>query len=170
MLPSISLTAGLNYISSDILVLKNRDNPAWSIGAKLLAPLYRGGALEAQVEVRTAEQKEAVAAYAQTGLKAFSEAENALSSEFAMREREAILGEGVQHNQRALDLEQARYKVGARDFRSVTQQQLALYSVRMALLRVQSEQRVQRVNLHLALGGGFGETAQFSLANPDAKR
>lgn len=35
---------------------------------------------------------------------------------------------------------------------------------------VQSEQRVQRVNLHLALGGGFGETARFSLANPDAKR
>ena len=25
-----------------------------------------------------------------------------------------------------------------------------------SLLRVQSEQRVQRVNLHLALGGGFG--------------
>ena len=170
MLPSISLTAGLNYISSDILVLNNRDNPAWSIGAKLLAPLYRGGALEAQVEVRTAEQKEALAAYAQTGLKAFSEVENSLSSEFAMREREAILGEGAQHNQRALDLEQARYKVGARDFRSVHPTAARPLFRAHGTAAGASEQRVQRVNLHLALGGGFGETARFSSANPDAIR
>jgi len=30
-----------------------------------------------------------------------------------------------------------------------------VYSVRSALLRVQGERRVQRVNLLLALGGGF---------------
>lgn len=155
-LPSLSLTTGLNHISSDLLVLKNRDNPMWSAAARLAAPLYRGGALQAQVEVRTAEQREAVAAYAQAGLTAFSEVENALSTELALRERQAILDEAVRDNERVLDLEQARYRVGARDLRSVTQQQLALYSVRMTLLRIQSEQRVQRVNLHLALGGGFG--------------
>jgi len=32
---------------------------------------------------------------------------------------------------------------------------LALFSANSALLRVQSERLVQRVNLHLALGGGF---------------
>jgi hypothetical protein len=31
-----------------------------------------------------------------------------------------------------------------------------LFAARSALVRVQTEQRVQRVNLHLALGGGFG--------------
>ena len=35
------------------------------------------------------------------------------------------------------------------------QQQLSLYAARVALLRVRSEQLVQRVNLHLALGGSF---------------
>ncbi len=34
-------------------------------------------------------------------------------------------------------------------------QQLAVYAARTSLLRVQSEQLVQRVNLHLALGGGW---------------
>ncbi len=43
--------------------------------------------------------------------------------------------------------------------RSVLQQQMALYTSRSALLRVQAEQHVNRVNLHLALGGGFGEPA-----------
>jgi outer membrane protein, multidrug efflux system len=39
----------------------------------------------------------------------------------------------------------------------VSQQSLALQAARTALLRVQAERLVQRVNLHLALGGGFVE-------------
>ena len=39
---------------------------------------------------------------------------------------------------------------------SVTQQQIAAYAANMSLLRVRTEQRVQRVQLHLALGGDFG--------------
>ena len=35
------------------------------------------------------------------------------------------------------------------------QQQLALYSARSGQIRVEAERRVQRVNLHLALGGSF---------------
>ena len=55
----------------------------------------------------------------------------------------------------ALDLAETRYRVGSGDLRSVQQQQVAYLSSRMNLLRVRSEQRVQRVNLHLALGGDF---------------
>jgi hypothetical protein len=36
----------------------------------------------------------------------------------------------------------------------------------MALLRVQSEQLVQRVNLHLALGGSFAEPMAMAAASP----
>ena len=57
----------------------------------MFAPLYRGGALKAQVEVRTAEQEQAVAQYVTTALAAFGDVEDALSSEFALEEREAIL-------------------------------------------------------------------------------
>ena len=49
----------------------------------------------------------------------------------------------------------ARYRVGAGDLRAVQQQALALHAARTALLRVQAERLVQRVNLHLALGGGW---------------
>jgi outer membrane protein TolC len=54
-----------------------------------------------------------------------------------------------------LRLAEARYRVGSGDLRQVEQQQLAYQSTRLNLLRVQSERRVQRVNLHLALGGDF---------------
>ena len=47
------------------------------------------------------------------------------------------------------------YRVGAGDMRAVQQQALAVNASRTALLRVQTERLVQRVNLHLALGGSF---------------
>jgi NodT family efflux transporter outer membrane factor (OMF) lipoprotein len=155
-LPRISLTAGVNSISSDMVVLQNRDDPAWGFGAGLLLPLFQGGALKAQVELRTAQQKEAVAAYARVGQRAFNEVESALASEFNAQQRQAILERATAENQRALALEETRYRVGSSDMRAVTQQNLALNASQMSLLRVRSEQRVQRVNAYLALGGGFG--------------
>jgi outer membrane protein, multidrug efflux system len=157
MLPRISLTAGGSSISSDLFVLQDRNNPVWGMGANLVAPLYQGGALRAQVEVRSAEQKAAVASYASVGQRAFGEVENALAAENALRDRAGWLDAMVRDSERALELAKIQYRVGTIDLRSVEQRQLSLYSARTARLRVQSERLAQRVNLHLALGGGFDE-------------
>ena len=154
-LPRISLTAAVTTISSELFVLKDRDDPLWSAGASLLAPLFLGGALQSQVEIRTAEQKQAVAEYGRVGARAFGEVENALSSGFALDARGTILAQAVTQNERALELANVRFRVGSGDLRAVQQQQLAVYGARTSLLRVQSEQLVQRVNLYLALGGGW---------------
>jgi NodT family efflux transporter outer membrane factor (OMF) lipoprotein len=159
-LPRVSLTAVLSSISSSTFVLKTDSDPSLGFGATLFFPLYTGGQLAAQVELRTAEQKQAAAAYAQTALKAFNEVESALASEASLAEREGVLRRGLNDSRRALDLEQIRYKVGSRDLRTVTQQQLAAYAATLSLLRVQTERRVQRVQLHLALGGDFGTSGQ----------
>ena len=154
-LPSIRLTASVNDISSDLFVLKERDNPLWSAGASLLQPVYNAGALQSQVRIRTAEQQQAVAEYGRIGARAFAEVEDALSAEFASGRREQVLARAVAENEKALELAQVRYRVGSGDLRAVSQQQISLYASRTALLRVQSERLVQRVNLYLALGGGF---------------
>jgi NodT family efflux transporter outer membrane factor (OMF) lipoprotein len=158
-LPRISLTAAVTSISSELFVLKDRDNPVWSVGASITAPLFLGGQLQAQVEIRTAEQKQALAEYARVGSRAFGEVENALSSAFTLDAREAILRESVVDNGRALELANVRFRVGSGDLRAVAQQSLALHAARTALLRVQAERLVQRVNLHLALGGSFTAAA-----------
>lgn len=154
-LPSISLTTGISTISSDLFVLKDRDNPVWNAGANLLVPIFRGGALKTQVEIRTEEQQQAIASYAQVGLQAFNEVESALAAEFAASEREQILASTLSDNQHALEIVRKQFEVGSTDLRFVTQRQLALNATQAALIRVQTEQRVQRVNLHLALGGSF---------------
>lgn len=154
-LPTLKLTTGLSAISSDLVDIKERDDPVWGWGGRTTVPLYLGGQLESQVKVRTAEQKEAVAEYGRAGAKAFAEVEQALSAGFALQARRPLLAQAVDENTRALELAQTRYRVGSDDLRAVEQQQLRLFSARSSLLRVQSEQLVQRVNLHLALGGSF---------------
>jgi hypothetical protein len=67
----------------------------------------------------------------------------------------ALLDDAVRDSQRAFELAQIQYRVGAVDLRAVEARQLALYSARVSRLRVQSEQLAQRVGLHLALGGSF---------------
>jgi NodT family efflux transporter outer membrane factor (OMF) lipoprotein len=154
-LPKISLVGSVSSVSSDLFVMKERDNPVWSLGANLVAPIFTGGALQAQVEFRTAEQKAAVADYARIGSRAFSEVEGALSTSFNLEQREGVLARAVTANERSLGFAQVRFDVGSGDLRAIRQQQLALHAARTSFLRARSERLIQRVNLHLALGGGF---------------
>jgi NodT family efflux transporter outer membrane factor (OMF) lipoprotein len=160
-LPKIALTTGVSAISSELFVLKDHENPVWNVGANLLMPIFQGGALKTQVEIRTVEQKQALAAYAGVGLRAFGEVENALTNEIVAREREQLLAQTMADNQRAFEIVRTQFDVGKTDLRFVSQRQLALNATRSSIIRMQAEQRVQRVNLHLALGGGFAlPTAQ----------
>jgi NodT family efflux transporter outer membrane factor (OMF) lipoprotein len=152
-LPRLSLSAALSSISSSTFVLKSIDNPSLGVGATAVLPIFNGGQLDAAVDLRQSEQRQAEAAFGVTVQRAFNEVEAALSAEESLATRERILRAGVVEQARALTLEEQRYRVGSRDLRSVAQQQLAATAAAMTLLRVETEQRVQRVQLHLALGG-----------------
>lgn len=166
-LPRLRLNASIAHLESDVLDLKDDfDNPSYGAGGKLIAPLYRGGELRAEVSVRTAEQMEALARYASQALRAIGDVENALASSQTLEERVALLSQVVADQERTLELDQASFRVGRQDLRAVQQQQVHVQSARMALLRAQSEQLIQRVNLHLALGGSFAKPMTVAAAQP----
>jgi multidrug efflux system outer membrane protein len=155
-LPRLILNANVAALSSDILQLKEDfENPSAGAGVNLIAPIYKGGALKTQVRIRTLEQKQAVAEYAQMALRALGDVENALATAQTLAEREALLRAVLADSERALQLTQTSYRVGRADLRAVQQQQINVHAARLALLSVQSAQLAQRVNLHLALGGSF---------------
>jgi len=157
-LPTIRLNASVSALSSEVLQLQDDySSPTGGAGGTFFAPLYQGGALRAQVSVRTAEQKEALAHYASQALRAVGDVENALATSAILSERVQLLGEVLADQERTLGFEQSAFRIGRQDLRGVQQQQQQVQSARMALLRVQSEQLIQRVNLHLALGGSFAE-------------
>lgn len=130
----------------------------------VFAPLYTGGAIEAQIAQASAEQKEAVAAYAATALKAFQEVENALSDERSLAEREAYLETVVSESGESFRLSEIQYKVGRTDLFKTLDLQSQWIGARITLLDVRRERLDNRVDLHLALGGSFMK------ASPDPRR
>ena len=170
LLPTIRLNASIAALSSDVLQLQqDYSNPSGGAGGTLYAPIYRGGALQAQVAARTAEQKEAVALYGSNVLRALGEVETSLSASAILDLRVAALGQALADQQRALDLEQQAYRVGRTDLRSVELQRQQVETARIACTRAQGEQLSQRVNLHLALGGSFAAPAALA-STPAAAR
>jgi outer membrane protein TolC len=165
-LPRISLGGNVASVSSELFVLQNTDNPVWSLAAGLTMPIFDGGALRTQVEIRTSEQKESLARFAQVAVRAFGEAETALAEETSAEARAAFLARAIAENEKALGFAETRYKVGSVDMRTVEQQKLALAASRSQQLRVEAERRVQRVNVHLALGGNFEHPEAAAVAYP----
>jgi NodT family efflux transporter outer membrane factor (OMF) lipoprotein len=156
MLPQITLNLNFGAFESEILQLKDDfENPSGGAGARLLAPIYMGGALRAQVNIRNLQQQEALATYAGTALKALNDVENALAAEHSLATRVRSLGAAFDEQQHALELTQSQLSVGRADKRSLEQQRLNAANAQIALLNVRSEELAQRVNLHLALGGSF---------------
>jgi multidrug efflux system outer membrane protein len=156
MLPQITLSLNFGYFESDILEIKEDfDNPSGGIGARLLAPIFQGGALRAQVRIRTLQQEEALAAYAGTALSALNDVESAIAAGRVLETRVRSLSGAFDEQQHALELTETSLRVGRADRRALEQQRLSAANARIALLGVRAEQLAQRVNLHLALGGSF---------------
>ena len=163
-LPRISLTAGAGTNSSELGDLLSLGGDFWSAGANFVAPIFTGGALEAQVDVESAQYQEAMANYGLAALRAFSEVEQGLSSETLLREQETYLREVVKESSEALRVATAQFNVGKVDLLSVLQQQGQLVSARGNLLSIRDSRLQQRIDLHLAVGGSFELTPEESEA------
>jgi multidrug efflux system outer membrane protein len=155
-LPRLTINANGSVIDSDILALApNYRNPSFGAGARLIVPIYQGGALDAQLAIRTLQQEEAMSLYAETALRAFGEVEQALMSGSIMEERTAILRDNLDEQQRVVQLSAVQERIGRGDHRAVMQGLLAVGSARSALLQANGQQLANRIDLHLGLGGGF---------------
>jgi NodT family efflux transporter outer membrane factor (OMF) lipoprotein len=154
-LPRISLTAGAGASSDQLSSLLDPGNVAWSLGTNLLAPIFDGGALAAQVEAATAEQQGAIAAYGQAALNAFKEVETSLDQNVVLSERQASLSVAAAQASEALRVFQLRHQEGDIQLLDVLTVQRRVFSAESSLLSVERGRLEQWVNLNLALGGSW---------------
>jgi NodT family efflux transporter outer membrane factor (OMF) lipoprotein len=154
-LPRIALTAGGGRSTSELLRLANVGAGFWRAGLDLLAPVFTGGALQAQVEIATAEQAASLALYGQAALRAFSEVESTLASEQLLADQQRYLEAVLAQDSEALRLGRIRYDVGAANLLDVLQLQARQLDSRFGLIGIRNDRLANRVALHLALGGGF---------------
>ncbi|HSH09737.1 MAG TPA: efflux transporter outer membrane subunit [Oceanipulchritudo sp.] len=154
-LPTIGLSAGAGVANNELASLLGAGDAFWNVGANFLAPLYAGGALQTQVEIRTSQQEAALSQYGQRALVAFGEVENALSNETLLAQREELLRAIVQDNRSAVELAQTQYENGLVELLSVLQMQARLVNSQIALISIRNSRLAERINLHLAIGGDF---------------
>jgi multidrug efflux system outer membrane protein len=121
----------------------------------MIAPLFTGGALAAQVRIATADQQPALALYGQAVLRAFSKVETSLANEALLPGQQRYLEAVLAQDTEAVRLGRIRYTVGATDLLHVLQRQATQINTRVDLIGIYNERLADRVGLHLALGGGF---------------
>ena len=156
--PQFPLTSSAGTATARLKDLVNGDFSVWSLIARIAAPVFQGGRIRAQIRQEEARDSEALAIYARTVLTAYQEVEAALSAEEALSEVESRSGEALEASRRALSRTQAQRRSG---FASRLAELDAERGVLMAESAHLSQVRARldnRVNLSLALGGGFERT------------
>jgi NodT family efflux transporter outer membrane factor (OMF) lipoprotein len=159
--PQITLTGSGGTLSEELTDLVKGDFSVWSIAAGITQPIFQGGRLRANLAQSHAISDQALAAYASALLNAFGEVESALFAEGALARREASVAEAAEQAQAARRLAEREYNFGLVDYITVLEAQRRAFTFQSELLSVRRERLDARVNLHLALGGGFGLTKQW---------
>jgi NodT family efflux transporter outer membrane factor (OMF) lipoprotein len=154
-LPRFSLTASGGGTSDDLSNLLSGDSQFWSIGSNFLGPIFQGGRLKAQVEARSAQQDQTLLRYGSLALNAFREIEDAIDQDKASAQRERELAEAWTNFAEAARIAVEQYKVGKTDILSTMLIQERAITGRTRHLHIQALRILNRIDLHLALGGDF---------------
>jgi len=154
-LPQLSLTGNIGGASDSLSNILNPANVAWQLASNLLAPIFDGGTRKAQVEAATAEQKQALASYAQTALTAFSDVETNLDLANTLIQRKNELNIALSEAGKAHQIAQLKYKEGEIELIDLLSMQQRVLSAKSNLSSLQRLALEQRVNLFLALGGNW---------------
>lgn len=157
LLPGISLTGSTGTASNELNNLLSGGSVVWSIAGRLLQPIFQAGRVRAQVDAVEGQRDEAIQAYADTALRAFAEVETALAVDAFLAEREAAFELAARDAEGAVDISFNRYREGIDPFLAVLESQQRALDSRSAYLAVRRARLENRIDLHLALGGGFSD-------------
>jgi outer membrane protein, multidrug efflux system len=153
--PRFSLTGSFGFESSDAARLLNSDSKSFGFGPSVHLPLFDAGSLRAIVDVRDAQQQQALVRYEQTVLRALGEVHDALTAFVTEQDRRTSLQAAVKANTDSAQLAEGLYRQGMTDFTSVLDAQRQLYRSQEELLQSETNVATSLVALYKALGGGW---------------
>ncbi|MCP3914113.1 MAG: efflux transporter outer membrane subunit [bacterium] len=153
--PRFALTADAGRSSEALDDLLDGDFSVWGFVARLSAPIYSGGRRTAAIDGRAAERDGALAAFASVVLAAFGEVEDALASETIIARRAESLGRATAEAAAAESLADEQYRGGLVDVQTVLDARRRRFATEALWIAAQRRRLELRVDLHLALGGGF---------------
>jgi outer membrane protein TolC len=123
--------------------------------------------LRAGIDLANANADRAFIAYAQAALRAYAEVESGLAAEGLLAEQEKALISASRESSDARALAEQRYAKGLTDLLTLLTAQRSSFDADSRLLTVQRQRLDTRINLHLALGGGFPHNTDALAASGD---
>jgi multidrug efflux system outer membrane protein len=156
--PRLTLTASGGTSSQEFADLLDGDFGVWSLVAGLTQPLFQGGRLRAGVDQARAASDQALAQYAGAVLHAYREVEVSLAAEPNLADQESHLGEASRQSTAARLLAEDRYRSGLTAFITVLESQRREVEAKIQWISARRQRLDNRINLYLALGGGYQET------------
>ncbi len=154
-LPSISLTGNVGGSSNSLATVLDPVNTTWRLASNLLVSIFDGGSKKAQIDIASAEQKQALFTYGQSALIAFNEVETALDQGLVLSQRQQELAIVEKEAQAAYRIANLRFKEGEINLLDVLAIQQRLINAKTNSVSMQRLQLDQRTNLYLALGGDW---------------
>lgn len=153
--PSFSLTASLGSSSEQLDKLLRGDSLIWSLVGGIAQPLLEGGRLEALEARSLAQAQQREASYRDTVLRAFSEVEEALQQEQQLLRFVTALEVSVTESDLAEVLAAEQYRSGLVEYITLLEAQRRAFDARSSFIQGRNQQLQNRIDLYLALGGGF---------------
>lgn len=158
--PRITLTGSLGYASDELGNLLDPKSEVWNLAFGIGQPLFEAGRLKANQKMMEARYAGGIADYAICILKAFSEVEGTLFiREQELSHRERILA-FLEEARAAQKVAEVRYQSGLVGYLAVLDASQACFKAEEQLVLVNLTIFLNRINLHRALGGGWGKKAQ----------
>jgi NodT family efflux transporter outer membrane factor (OMF) lipoprotein len=155
LLPSFTFTLDGGRLSDGVLSLLKL-NP-WllhgTLGLDL--PIYEGGARLAQIQIASAEQQQAVAAYGNTVLSAFGEVEAGITDDALLADQLRFQQRAFVDRTEAVRIANIQYLAGRTDLLSVLQLMTDAIATEQQVILLHNAQLANRIDLLLAVGASF---------------
>lgn len=155
LFPSVKLTAEYGFESLALSTLLHSNSVLFSLGSNLAQPIFHGGALEGERNLKEARYDELLQNYRKAVVSAFSDVENAINATRKTKEEEEAQQAAVATAQRAYDIAMAQFRAGLIDITTLLNTQKTLFAADDALAQSRLGHIQASVGLFKALGGGW---------------
>jgi outer membrane protein, multidrug efflux system len=153
--PSISLTGEGGYQSAALRTLFRPESIFYNVAASLTQPIFDGGRLLGDYDLRRGRQEELLQLYRKTIIQAFADVESALVAVQQSARRERLQGEVVTASRRAFEISESRLREGTIDLVTLLNTQQTLFQAEDAAAQARLAHLLAIVSLYQALGGSW---------------
>ncbi|CAB3634999.1 efflux transporter outer membrane subunit [Achromobacter pestifer] len=160
--PTISLTGSAGTASASLDGLFGASSGAWSFLPRITVPIFRGGALAANLDVAHVQKRIEIANYEKAVQAAFREVADGLAGKRTLDAQIHSEQLSMAASRSAYELADQRFTEGEDDYLTLLDAYRTLYGTQQVLVQTRLARLSNLIELYKALGGGWREDTRPS--------